>query len=426
MDLDCTASMDYKAPLAWKIIIVLMCAVTILFYFYEFMLRVAPGIMTHELMQSYHLNARSFGSLSVSFYYIYAPMQLIVGLLFDRYGPRRLLTFAAMVSALGAYFFASMQSYSVAILGRVFIGLGASFAFVGILKVATIWFSTKRYGIISGCAMAVGMMGGVVGDVIFMNLMRNEGWRLSYYFVSCFGLVLALLIFLLLRDHRAEIDDPNFVDNSVSFEVLSEDLVTMIRNPQFWLNALVGGLLMMPVIGFAECWQIPYLSFVSNLNQVDAVTATSMVFAGWAFSGPLLGWLSDALKIRCLPITIGIAFSAIILSYVIYVPLESKTTLYVLLFLYGAFSSVQSICYAICCERAPRRLSATAISLTNMVVMLSGVSVYLVGSLLEHLWGGGELNGLHVYAIPDYQLAFLIFPIGLVIATVLSFYLKER
>ncbi|MCH9643936.1 MAG: MFS transporter [Gammaproteobacteria bacterium] len=411
---------------SWMFLAWLMCGVAILFYFYEYMLRITPSIITPQLMHTYRLNARSFGNLSASFYYIYAPMQIFVGLLIDRYGPRRLLTMAALISSLGVYFFASMQSLMVARLGRLLIGFGCAFAFVGVLKLATIWLSHKRLALISGTTMAVGMMGGVIGDLVMMDLVNHQGWRLACYIIACVGLVLSVFIFILVRDNRMELKNPDYIDNTVSFEQMWQGIQKLIKNPQIWLNGIIGCLLFMPLTGFAESWQVPYLSYVVNFSHRDAVLAASMVFLGWAIGAPVVGWISDEFKQRRLPITIGTAMATVLIAYILYVPPSSKNALYVLLLLYGICSSVQSINYAICCENTPPQLTGTAISLTSMIVMLSGFSVYIVGAILEGLWKGVMMNGLHVYDIQSYQWAFLIFPAGLLLAVILTFYLKPE
>src|SRR6476469_4223069 len=71
-----------------------MCLLAILFYYYEYYLRVAPSFMNAELKLTFNLSEAAFGNLAAFFYYAYTPMQIPVGMMMDRFGPRRLLTFA--------------------------------------------------------------------------------------------------------------------------------------------------------------------------------------------------------------------------------------------------------------------------------------------------------------------------------------------
>ena len=115
-----------------------ICGLGALFYCYEYLLRISPSVMMSDLMQAYHINATVFGNLAAFYYYAYTPMQLPVGILMDRYGPRRLLTFACLACALGSYLFAHAFHIELAQIGRFMVGFGSAFAFVGVLKLATI------------------------------------------------------------------------------------------------------------------------------------------------------------------------------------------------------------------------------------------------------------------------------------------------
>ena len=110
------------------------------FYLYEFVLQVAPSVMASPMMQTFHVSAEGFGVISAFYFYAYAPMQLPAGLLFDRYGPRKLMTAALMLCALGSFFFASTDSVITASMGRFLIGIGSAFSFIGVLVLASRWF----------------------------------------------------------------------------------------------------------------------------------------------------------------------------------------------------------------------------------------------------------------------------------------------
>src|SRR5579884_3613957 len=84
-------TMRGKVIYAW-----LVCCLGALFYCYEYFLRISPSVMTQDLMRVYHLDAAMLGNLAAFYYYAYTPMQLPVGVLMDRFGPRRLLVFACL------------------------------------------------------------------------------------------------------------------------------------------------------------------------------------------------------------------------------------------------------------------------------------------------------------------------------------------
>ncbi len=400
---------------------IFICAVGMLFYFYEFVLRISPSVMSKQLIQAYHMNPTSFGNLSAIYYYVYAPMQLLVGILLDRYGTKRLLVIAALVSAVGGYFFANGYSMVLADLGRFMVGFGSSFAFIGVLKLITVWLRPRRFAFASGMVVVMGMLGGMFGDVILSVVMRFEGWRLTCYWVSAVGIIIAFILCLSLRDHPKPADSLE----KVSTERFVVECLRLLRNRQIWLNGLIGCLLYMPILGFAETWQIPYLAYVMNYQHMDAALAAATVFCGCAVAAPIVGWISDTIQQRRLPLTIGAVIATILMSYVLYMPEISKVTMYVLLFLYGMATSVYILTFAVSRDLSPPALSGTAFAITNMLVAMSGLSVLFIGTMIESAWQNVGTIGLHNYGVSAFQIAFMIFPIALVIAVLLTFFLDE-
>ena len=111
-----------------------------LFFFYAWILRVAPSVMIDELMRDFGVGAAAVGNLSAFYFYGYAGMQIPVGLLMDRFGPRRLMTVAALGCAAGCVLFALAPTLWVLSLGRFLIGATAAFSLVGAMTVAGQWF----------------------------------------------------------------------------------------------------------------------------------------------------------------------------------------------------------------------------------------------------------------------------------------------
>ncbi len=410
-----------KEPKWVSLTAILICAVAMLFYFYEFVLRISPSVMSKQLMQAYHMSPRAYGNLSAIYYYVYAPMQMVVGILLDRYGTKRLLVIAALVSAIGCYLFANGYSEGLAEFGRFIAGFGAAFAFIGVLKLLTVWLKPKYFALASGMVVVMGMLGGMFGDIGLSFLLRFEGWRLTCYWVAIAGVVIALVLCVVLRDHPAQ---PSNLEK-VSLERFIIECLRLLRNKQIWLNGLIGCLLYLPILGFAETWQIPYLAYVMDYQHVDAAMAAATIFCGCAVAAPIVGWISDTLKQRRLPLTIGAVLATILMSSVLYMPDMSKHMMYTLLFLYGMATSVYILTFAISRDLSPIALSGTAFAITNMLVALSGLSVIFIGYVIESAWQSADTIGLHSYGVSAFQIAFMIFPIALFLAVLLTFFLEE-
>ncbi|MBX9946079.1 MAG: MFS transporter, partial [Reyranella sp.] len=163
-----------------------------LFFFYAWILRVAPSVMIDELMRDFAVGAAAVGHLSAFYFYGYAGMQIPVGLLMDRFGPRRLMTVAAVGCAAGCVLFALAPSLWALSLGRFVIGATAAFSLVGAMTVAGQWFPPARFALLSGFAMMLGMAGGVFGQAPLRLLVEALDWRQASLALAGGGVLLAL------------------------------------------------------------------------------------------------------------------------------------------------------------------------------------------------------------------------------------------
>ena len=97
-----------------------VCLIAAFFYCYEFLLRILPGTLQGELSEAFgHISATTFGQLAVLYYFAYSPMQLPVGMLIDRFGPRKLLSLACLCCTLGSYLFMDLYSRDWTLFSRV-------------------------------------------------------------------------------------------------------------------------------------------------------------------------------------------------------------------------------------------------------------------------------------------------------------------
>lgn len=403
---------------------VLMCLIGALFYFYEFLLRVSPSVMTADLSSAYHLEAAKLGGLSSCYYLAYAPMQFFVGMLMDRYGPRILLIGATLCCALGTYLFACSHAIALAEVGRFVVGFGSAFAFVGVLKLATLWLPPSRFAIVSGLTTALGMIGGLVGQRVLSMLVQSVGWQTACYLSAVAGIPLFLLMVYYLKDgfdRRGNAQPNQAKDLRDTFSGLSH----VVRNPQIWLVGAIGCLIYMPTDAFAELWAVPFFEQVYHFSSTEAAGVVSYIFAGWAFGGLFVGWLSNRLGLRRLPISIGASIASVLLAVVLFLPGMSANLVALTLFVFGVFSSAQVLIFAIGHEVTPSRSVGTAVAMINMMVMLGGFAQKLIGQMLDATWLGNVANGARLYSTLHWQQALSILPLCLMLSVLLSMMLNE-
>ena len=179
----------------------IICTLAAMFYLYEFVLQVSPAVMTNELMHDLKLNAAGFGAMAAFYYYAYTPMQIPAGLLFDRYGPRLLITVALLICSLGAFFFGLTNDTAWASAGRFFMGIGSAFSFIGSLVLISRWFPAKYFALLAGLVQMMSSIGAILGEAPLADVVHQFGWRHTIMYVSAIGIFLAVLVWLLVRDH---------------------------------------------------------------------------------------------------------------------------------------------------------------------------------------------------------------------------------
>lgn len=410
-----------------------ICGLGAIFYAYEYLLRIAPSAMEDALRSHFNLTATGFGFLSSVYYYAYVPMQIPVGILMDKYGPKKLLTFACLLCVVGTFLFTDTHLTLFSAIGRFLVGMGSAFAFVGVLKLATMWLPENKLAMVAGLTSALGTVGAMVGDNLIVAWVKHAGWQQTMNYTALFGLILVFVLWYCLYDHPKHVFSG---PKSESMKKKFHDLGIIIRNQQVWINGFFGCLVYLPTTVFAELWGIPYLRHAHHLTEPQAALANSLLFFGFMIGAPSMGALSDKIALRKLPMIVGASGAALMMSIILYVPHLSHTTLYSCIFILGLFYSVQTIVFAVGRELSPSQAAGTAIAFTNMIVMIGAMLLQpMVGKLLDlsvrfhHM--NDAINGLSVdkmnwvYTAADYRLAMSIIPLGILLAVFLTGWIKE-
>jgi MFS family permease len=367
------------------------------FFFYAWVLRVAPSVMVEELMRDLTVGAAALGHLSGVYYYGYAGMQIPVGVLLDRFGPRRLMTIAGLVCAGGCALFATGDTLAALTAGRFLIGASAAVSLVGAMAVAGQWFPANRFAILSGGAMALGMAGGVFGQAPLRLALEASSWRATTLLLAAGGVALATAAWATVRDRRRG-------RGGVAGALIG--LGAVARHPQTWLIALAGLGTAGPLLGFSGLWGVPFLEAAYGLSRTSAATVTSMLFVGWGAGAPFFGWLSDRIGRRKAPVLAGLALQTLALAALIWVPHLPVLVLAGLSVLVGFLGSAQIVCFALVRESHPPGHSGTAIGFVNAMVTGAGALFQpLIGVLLDLAWTGEAALGARVYTAGAYRLA---------------------
>lgn len=353
-------------------------------------------------MRDFGASAVILGNLSAFYFYPYAALQIPIGLWIDRWGPRRSLTLACSVVALGCFVFASSTSLHSAYLGRFLIGTGCAFSWPGLLAVVHQWFP-HRFAILAGVGQMIGMVGAVCGQGPLAAAVQSYGWRTSLFALCLFGGCLSVLLGIILRDRRQP--GHGTLHPWTALTIVG-------RNKRTWFSALFGLSLATQILAFGGLWGVPFISGAYGLERTAAANIVSLVFVGSAFGAVSLGWWSDRRSDRRTTMITAGSLCLVCDLMVIGVSGWSIPVLCLWVFGLGVGTGGIALAFATARDHNPHNVSGLAIGIVNTGVMASGAILQLlIGFILDITWRGEVVEGVRVYATQDYQIALLPLPL---------------
>ncbi|QBR84859.1 MFS transporter [Legionella israelensis] len=389
------------------------------FFFYKYFIQVSPSVISSQLMNTFALSGAGLGHLAACFFYAYLIMQIPAGLILDRYSPRMILFLASFLCAVGILIFAHSQQLYWAELSRFLNGLTAAFAAVACFKLITLWFPPERFALMAGLSMAMAMLGAISGEAPLSYLVSRYDWRKSLEIIAVFGFLLSFLILFILSDKKtdgAQRKKP---------EKLFPNIKGICKNRQTWLLSLYSGLAFSPVSVFGGLWGVSFIEKAYGLVSINAASAVSLIFVGFAIGSPFSGWLSDYMQRRKPLMWFGTLTAFLSLSLILYAPISSFI-LYFLLFLFGLGTSCFFLCFSMIKEIHSLVFAGTVLGFMNTFDSLcEALTEPFVGKLLDISWNGQQLNGVRLFSVVDYRFGLSVLSIYLALSIFLLFFIKE-
>lgn len=396
-----------------------------LFLSFEMILQVSPSVMTSQLMEEFHINAAVLGVIASFYFYSYTIMQIPSGLLYDRFGPRMLITIATLLCSLGALSFGLTHSVFFLAVGRFLLGIGSAFAFVGALTVAARWFSPALFALFVGLVQFIGCIGATCGAYPLAYVINAIGWRATLVNLGYIGLGLALLCALLIRNRPPQ--DASRTHDEHHHLGFVKSFKTIITQGQTWSLGVYSFTNWAPALIFPALWGVPYLMGKYGIPNTTAAFANSMVWVGVGLFSPLLGWLSDKYQRRKLFLSAATTLGLIASSLLLFAPRLPYSFVCILLFFIGCASSGNLLCFAVAKDINRPSVVSAAMGFNNMAVVLSGaVFQPIVGWVLSKLWQGTMEHGAPLYTTSNYTMALSCVPICYLVGLLVSiFFIRE-
>ncbi len=422
MELDCktVSRRRFQTPL------LVMWFVAALGVPFQFVLQSTPNVMIADLMQALNISEPNIGFLTSSFFYTYLIFQVPAGILVDRYGARVVLSVSVLLGSLACLQFAHANSFGMAESSRLIMGLVTAPCVPAIMFFAAKNFSATRFVILAGLAESIGMTGGAVGEAVLGEVATNFGWRQTMLACAVVGVVIALLMFTLIRDRKRE---PQLAkDSAGEFKQIISGFIHVMKNSQVWLIVLYGALIFAMLPAMAGLWIVQTLQDIYRVKLEIGALGSAAMFFGTALGLPFWGWISERIRKRRPVMFFATSANILLTASFIYLDQQPLAIVFIQLFFMGFVSAVYVLAFALVRERTHECVRASAMGLTNMMTMVIGAPILqpLIGSILEFYHVTGENGSMSAFAINRaYQYALSTVMVCLVLALALVFFIKE-
>jgi len=222
---------------------------------------------------------------------VYAGMQIPVGLMVDRFGSRSVLLGGTVLLTVAQSGFALAETYPLALLARVFVGMGDAMTFICVLRLVSTWFPTRRIPLVTQLTGTLGQLGAVAAAVPMTWALGHLGWTRAYLIAASIGVVLAVAVLLLLHDAPGA---RHVRGASLSLVAVRESLAASWSHPGtrlgFWMHFST----QFSATTLALLWGYPFFVRGEGLSPSAAGALLTTIVVAIMFSGPVLGWLIGA------------------------------------------------------------------------------------------------------------------------------------
>ena len=381
-------------------------------YFVSYVHRVAPAVVAVDLMRAFSITAGVLGQLAAIYPYTFVVMALVAGILVDTAGPRWTLVAGGVTMAAGAALFGVAPVFTLAVTGRLLIGLGASVILIAWLTLLADWFPDDRFAVMSGSTLIVGNLGALVASTPLALLVERLGWRETFVVIGVATAGLAATAALVVRDRPESIGlSPlgSRARRDTSLGGVLRGIPMVLGNRRTWPPVLAASGIYATEIALLGLWGVPYLMQIYGFDRVRAANTVSLVAIGMIVGSPLIGWLSDRWLLRRRVPFVG--FTAVYAAC--WLPLAlpgwrvESSLLPPLFFLMGLASAGFVLVWA--CTREvndPGRVGIVVGIVNGPIFLGFALLQWLTGAMLDARWSGLTHGGVRVYGPDAWEAAF--------------------
>lgn len=369
-----------------------------------------PNIMLDNFIHQFHIDTVVFGQFSGIYYLGYSLMHLPIGIMLDRYGPKRVMTICILLTVFGLLPILFADQWIYPMIGRALIGMGSSAAILGTFKIIRMTFKEQHFTRMLSFSVTIGLLGAIYGGGPVSYLCSSLGYKMVIQIFIIIGLLLAALTYIIVPEMEKE-------EQSAS---ISADIRLVITNRQIIVLCILAGLMVGPLEGFADVWGSSFIKQVYGFDSTLASYLPSMIFIGMCFGAPALSYLAEKTN-NYFGVIIGAGFVMMLVFLALISKHLTAETMAFSFILVGVCCAYQILAISKTLTYMPERVAGITAAIANMIIMSFGYAFHTsIGFLINTFGGTGETSAF-IYGLS-------IIPITLAIALIgfFAFYCKEQ
>ena len=249
-------------------------------YFISALLRAITATLSPILTSEFNLTAGDLGLLAGGYFLGFASMQIPLGYLLDRHGPKKIVSSFLLIAIIGTVAFALAQSFAGLLISRILIGVGVSACLMGPLTGYRIWFKDEYQQRANAWMLMVLSMGFVFSTLPVQILLPIIGWR------WIFGII-AFLIFIIIALTMFFI--PSWKNEANSNHEKNPGSLADVWKNKFFRSTIPLGLFNYGgMVAIQTLWAGPWMVRVAGYSPLESATGlfwinTTMLVAFFVF-----------------------------------------------------------------------------------------------------------------------------------------------
>lgn len=373
-----------------------MWVIASIFYAYQYVLRVMPNIMLEDIMRQFGLSAATFGQFSGVYYIGYSMMHLPVGLMLDRYGPKKVMTACIFLTVIGLMPLLFADHWIYPIVGRFLVGLGSSAAILGVFKIIRMAFSEKRFPRMLSLSVTIGLIGAIYGGGPVSYLCKTLGYQAVIQILALSGVVLALITYWIVPHSKGTVEG-----------TVASHIKEVLSNKRVIGLCISAGLMVGPLEGFADVWAAAFLKQVYGFEDAMAASLPSLIFIGMCFGAPILNWIAE--KARSYQLTIIGAGVIMGIGFFLLLFWDLTPMILTLSFLVvGVCCSYQILAIYQASTYVREQVAGLTTAVANMIIMLFGYAFHAVIGVVINATGGPQTSQALTYGVTAIPVALVL------------------